>query len=175
MPAQGYQYGAGAAAQHQLATPGSRIVARIIDALILFAVIAIPYIVLIAAAGSSEQNEIGASEEFTTSDGVAIGAVLFIIALGVLGPALYEIAFVALKGATPGKMAMGVRVVRDADGALPGWGSATLRWLPNLASAACGLAGPVLLVWSLVNLFANAKRQTPFDLTASTVVVKARP
>lgn len=175
MPAQPYLYGTGAASAHQLATPGSRILARLIDGLIMLVVIAVPYIVLFAAAGSSEQNDFGASEEFTTSDGVAMGALLFILALGVLGPALYEIAFVALKGATPGKMAMGVRVVRDADGALPGWGTATLRWLPNLASAVCGLAGPVLLVWSLIALFSNAKRQTPFDLTASTVVVKARP
>ena len=43
-------------------------------------------------------------------------AILGIIALAIVGPALYEIYFVSTRSATPGKLALGLKIVR-ADGA----------------------------------------------------------
>jgi hypothetical protein len=51
-----------------------------------------------------------------------------------------------------------------------------MRYVPNLVQLVpCvgGLLGLGLWIWALVNLFANPRRQTPFDLAAKTVVVDA--
>ena len=80
----------------------------------------------------------------------------------------------AAKGQTPGAMLVKVKVVRLSDGATPGAGPATMRWVPNLVGLIPCL-GPLLAlglwIWALVNLFSNPLRQTPFDLAAKTVVI----
>ena len=82
--------------------------------------------------------------------------------------ALYHIAFVALKGQTPGAMVVKVRVVRLSDGQIPGWGPATMRYLPNAVGLIPCCVGSLLAlglwIWALVNLFSNERRQTPFQL-----------
>ncbi len=93
-----------------------------------------------------------------------------------LGQALYEIAFIAVKGQTPGKMLLKVRVVRETDGQIPGWGPATMRWVPTLVGLVPCVGSFLSLglwIWALVNLFSHPKRQTPFDLAAKTVVITA--
>ena len=53
---------------------------------------------------------------------------------------LYEVAFVAVKGQTPGKMIIGTKVVNEATGELIGWGPAFMRWLPiGIGNLICGL------------------------------------
>ena len=160
-----YQYGMGLPPGIQLASPGKRIMARIIDWLIMLVVIVPIFVVIFALAGSTNTTNGG----FESNLGFG-GTILLSLAVEAVVVA-YEISFTALKGATPGKMLMKVKVVREADGQLPGWGTATMRWLPQLVSVVCSLLSLALWIWAFVNLFANERRQTPFDLAAHTLVI----
>lgn len=160
-----------------LASPGKRILGRIID----FFIVVVPVMVLAVVISIATQPSYSDEYDYGTPGWsfVASGVgSLAIMAISLIGPALYEIMFVALKGATPGKMLVGVRVVQEGTGAVPGWGPAALRWAPSLVSVipcvGTYLLAPALWIWALVNLFANPKRQTPFDLCANTVVIDAR-
>ncbi|UDY35808.1 RDD family protein [Dermatobacter hominis] len=173
-PASPYQYGVGLPSNALLASPGKRIGGWLIDWVILVVGLVVVWIiagVTIAGSSTSQVNEFGLVEDEMTGGGVV--AMLLAYALTLLVPILYQIAFVALKGQTPGAMLVKVKVVRLADGQIPGWGSATLRWLPQLAGIACSLITLGLYIWGLVNLFNNDLRQTPFDLAAKTVVIDA--
>jgi uncharacterized RDD family membrane protein YckC len=166
IPAQPYQYGTGIPAQATLAEPGRRIVGRIIDWLIM-AVVLVP-LYLLMVAGSTTAGRSGAS------DGLFLGGFFAFMLAATVGQVMYEVAFVAIKGQTPGKMIMKVKVVRESDGQIPGWGPAFMRWLPSLVGIVPCIGGLLqlgLMIWALVNLFSNPKRQTPFDLAAKTVVI----
>ncbi|MEX2392882.1 MAG: RDD family protein, partial [Actinomycetota bacterium] len=107
-----------------LADPGARLVARIIDAL----VVAVGFVVLlivmaIVGAGLASAGASGAGGGFFISG--LLG--LVVVAFG------YEIVFIATRGQTPGKMAMSVKVVRTVDGQIPDWGGSFLRWVVPLA------------------------------------------
>jgi uncharacterized RDD family membrane protein YckC len=144
--------------------PGKRILGRIIDWLIM-AVVLIPLYVLLIGASASGSD---------AANGLAVGGFFVFMLLATVGQVMYEVAFVAIKGQTPGKMLMKVKVVRDADGQIPGWGPAFMRWVPNLVSLVPCVGSFLslgLIIWALVNLFSNPKRQTPFDLAAKTVVI----
>jgi uncharacterized RDD family membrane protein YckC len=172
--AQPYQYGSNNPSSANLATPGRRIGGRIIDWVILF-IVSLPLaLIAVAMLGTTTTT----TDEFGTTTGVqgsaGFGGFFLISILLTIVPALYEICFVALKGQTPGAMLMKVKVVRLADGRVPGWGPAFLRWAPQLVSlvpCAGGFLSLGLWIWALVNLFNNPLRQTPFDLAAKTVVI----
>jgi uncharacterized RDD family membrane protein YckC len=90
---------------------------------------------------------------------------------------LYEVGFIATKGATPGKMAMGLEVIGHDGSRPPGWKRAFLRYvltalgiIPVLGALASGLIELV----SLVLLFSDGRRQTLWDRLASTYVVRTR-
>jgi uncharacterized RDD family membrane protein YckC len=109
--------------------------------------------------------------------GLFFGGFLLFVVAATVGQVLYEVAFVAIKGQTPGKMLLKIKVVREVDGQIPGWGPAFLRWIPNLVSLVPCVGSFLsigLIIWALVNLFSNPKRQTPFDLLAKTLVVTTR-
>lgn len=166
IPAQPYQYGVGIPGQATLAEPGKRIVGRIIDWLIMAVVLVPLYVVMVAGAGASSNSG--------EPSGLFFGGFFLFMLAATVGQVMYEVAFVAIKGQTPGKMVMKVKVVRDSDGQIPGWGPAFMRWLPNLVSLVPCLGSFLslgLIIWSLVNLFSNPKRQTPYDLAAKTVVI----
>jgi uncharacterized RDD family membrane protein YckC len=166
IPAQPYQYGVGVPRQTSLAQPGKRILGRILDWLIMAAVL-LPFYFLLVGASASTSND-GAPS------GLFFGGFFAFMILATVGQVMYEVAFVAVKGQTPGKMLMKVKVVRDVDGQIPGWGPAFMRWLPTLVSLVPCVGSFLslgLYIWALVNLFSNPKRQTPFDLAAKTVVI----
>jgi uncharacterized RDD family membrane protein YckC len=143
-----------------LADPGKRIVARIIDALIIGAVYGL--VALIWATGPSGLD---------TGDIERIGLVLALPAL------LYEVGFIAVKGATPGKMLMGIRVITQRGVDPPGWGPAFLRYVVNLVGIIPGVGGIasfVILIVSFVFLFTDERRRTVPDRIASTYVVNKR-
>lgn len=122
-------------------------------------------------------------------DSVITGVILFVIALSfgadsvsaitlmsIFVVAVYEIAFVTLKGATPGKMLFRFRVVEVATGQCPPAGSvAGMRYAPGLLSiipfvgtfAYLGVCG-VSLWW----LKSDPDRQTVFDRAGKTYVVR---
>ncbi len=158
-----------------LASPGKRIGGYLIDVVILVVAIGlcwIPFFVLAASSSSTTYDEYGfANDELS---GGAVAAMLVALAITVVVPIAYHVVMVALKGQTLGAMAVKVKVVRLSDGETPGWGPAILRWLPNaigLVPYCGGCLSFGLMIWALVNLFNNERRQTPFDLAAKTVVI----
>jgi uncharacterized RDD family membrane protein YckC len=145
-----------------LADPGRRIVARLLDGLIVGVVIMIPIIIWVARAG-------------TDSDDLQ-NPPWWVSLLGI-GVLVYEVVFVALRGATPGKMAMGIAVVRQDGTSPPGWRTACLRYvlaLVGVIPGIGGLASIVLLIVSFVFLFTDDRRRTIEDRIASTYVVDTR-
>ena len=122
----------------ELATPGLRLGARIIDIVI----------------------------------GIIISFIVGFIdplLLPILAGAAYEIFFVALKGQTPGKMAVKTRVIRADNGDLPGWGPAAGRWVIPVVGYILLLI-PGLLVHA--SLLWDDRRQGWHDKAASTLVIK---
>jgi len=172
--AQPYQYGSGLPGGVNLATPGKRIVGYLIDGIIL-AVVFIPlWILLFASLGDSTTttDQFGNTTNFNGSLG--LGGIFMLTLATYAIQMLYHVGFVAVKGQTPGAMVMKVKVVRHADGQVPGWGPGFMRWIPNLVAVVpCigSFLGLGLWIWALVNLFNNPLRQTPFDLAAKTVVI----
>jgi uncharacterized RDD family membrane protein YckC len=146
---------------------GQRFGARLLDALIIGVPFAIIYgVLVIGAATSSSAGSAG-------STGAASGmAVLFQVAFSV-GVVLYEMGMVATRGATLGKQILGVKVVREADGQIPGWGPSALRWvIPFVGSFACGIGQ---LVVYLSPFWDNTGRQQGWhDKVAHTLVIRTK-
>lgn len=126
------------------ATMGARLFAKIIDLVLYFAV----YGVVVAALGRGA--------------GALVG----------LAWIAYELGFIALRGATPGKMAMKIKVVQQDSGELPGWGPSALRWLIQFAGYVACLIG-VLVVWISPFFDDSGRLQGWHDKVAKTRVVKA--
>jgi uncharacterized RDD family membrane protein YckC len=87
--------------------------------------------------------------------------------------ALHEIVTVALTGQTLGKWLLRLRVVRAADGSVPGWGPSLLRWLIQFVAWI-----PFLLLGAIPMYLSplwdkSGRRQGWHDKVAGTVVVKA--
>ncbi|UDY38105.1 RDD family protein [Dermatobacter hominis] len=153
-----------------LASPGKRIGGFLID-FVIMVIINIPVaIVLFLVLAQTSTDSFGN----TYRADLGIGGQLLINLVSTLIWAAYHIGFVAVKGQTPGAMLVKVKVVRLADGQIPGGGPATLRVLPNFVGLipCLGIFLSIgLWIWALVNLFSNERRQTPFDLAAKTVVI----
>ena len=84
--------------------------------------------------------------------------------------AAYEIAFVALKGQTLGKMATAVKIVRADNGLIPGWGIAAGRWAIQLVAYLLAIIPGLLLHASVAW---DDGRQGWHDKAVKTLVVKA--
>ncbi|MEU5534658.1 RDD family protein [Streptomyces sp. NPDC020362] len=178
-PQQGYGYpqqpGYPGGAGPRVATMGRRFGARMIDG-VVFGVI---YGVLIAGgvasfAGDAQNCDPGAvdyntcmnnaSSDFMSKFGAIFG-VLAIIGL------LYEWLMTGLVGATLGKLAVGIRVVKVDTGQKPGLGSAFIRWIiPMVGSILCGIGQ--LLVYLSPFWDKSGRQQGWHDKAASTMVVQ---
>lgn len=151
----------------ELGSPGARIGARLLDGLILgvggaiLAFLGIGGGALVASTGTEE------------AAALAVSAIFGLLAvLAVLGLA-YEVALIALRGQTVGKMATGVRVVRADTGDLPGWGKSIGRWAIPYLAGLLPVVGWLLSVLTYVSLTWDDRRQGWHDKAAGTVVVKA--
>lgn len=143
-----------------LADPWKRILARLIDTMLLGTVI-----LLLGYAGAYGDLEGNGS--------IAV----YIVAATTMG-AVYEIGFVGIRGATPGKLALRLRVAnRDTGAVPPGWDKAALRWVPALATllpfGIGNLASLAITVGSLIWLFTDDRRRSVYDRVAGTYVVQA--
>jgi uncharacterized RDD family membrane protein YckC len=144
-----------------LADPGARIVARILDALLLGVVTGIPIAFVLA---SRDDVDFDSLQRWSI--------------LTVLVTAVYDITLIAVRGATVGKLALGIEVVRQDGTSPPGWPTAFLRHLVELIAilpSVFGLVNFMLTVISFIFLFTDERRRTINDRVASTYVVKARP
>ncbi|KUO21743.1 RDD family protein [Streptomyces dysideae] len=168
-------YPGGPGVPPRVASMGRRFGARLIDS-VAFIVI---YIILgaIGVAGSFSAIEDcdpnaadyntcvnDASGSIVASMGAVIG-VFAIIGL------LYEWLMVGLVGATLGKMAVGIRVVKADTGLKPGLGSSFIRWIiPIVGSLACGIGQ--LLVYLSPFWDKSGRQQGWHDKAASTMVIQ---
>lgn len=161
-------------AESNLATPGARIGARIIDGVIWFVVSAIIGAVFgtFGAVASGNLNDL---------DDVSTGAVVL---GGLLSTAIivgYEVFMVGSQGATVGKLAVGARVVND-DGSPADYQTGLRRMYLYIAVGVLqaipligvlgSLASFVIAVAGLVMLFTDGQRQTPWDKVGKTLVVR---
>jgi uncharacterized RDD family membrane protein YckC len=133
-----------------LGSPWRRIGARLLDTLI----VGVPSLIIVLLLGA---------------DGVQSAGYGFArLAIG----ALYEIGFVSVKGGTPGKLILGLRVcTQDTGQTPPSTQVAVMRWLPNVADL-IPLLSFVVGVVSLVFLFSDDRHRTINDRIAKTYVVR---
>ncbi|MGW2839574.1 RDD family protein [Streptomyces sp. NPDC001493] len=148
-PQPGYGPGSGGP---ELANWGWRFLATLVDGLVIL----VPYIVVIIGGAMS------------SGDSSALGGILSIVGfLGVLGVIIWMLIQEGSTGATIGKRAVGIKVLREADGRPLGFGMALVRRIAHtLDSFACYLGW----LWPLW----DSKKQTFADKVCSTVVVKAK-
>lgn len=138
-----------------LASIGQRIAGALIDGLLTSMVVVVPMLL-----GLVDIDDL---------EGTLPGTML--LGLFVFG-AVYTVVPTAVLGQTLGKIAVGTRVVVEADGALPGWRRSLVRWaLPGLAGRlpVIGLGVSLAIMASLVW---DPRRRGLHDRMAGTIVVK---
>lgn len=167
-----------------LANQGLRLVARILDSILTG-------IVGVVLGWSQLQTAIQVIQDWAESlptDGTAspdvtnqlltdpelLGAIARYSVISALVAGVYTILLIRFKGATLGKMAVGVRVrPLDREG-LPTWGQSVLRWvtsdLVSLIPQVGGLYSLLNALWCLW----DGKRQCLHDKLPKTVVVRSR-
>jgi uncharacterized RDD family membrane protein YckC len=149
---------------------GTRLLARLIDGVIVGIPLGIIYSVVIAGAASQVETDPVTGQ--VTEGGGAFAALFPVLGLiGVL-TLLYEVGLIATRGATIGKSVLKIKVVREADGQVPGWGPSVMRWLiPFAGSFVCGIGQYVVY---LSPFFDKSGRQQGWhDKVAKTQVVSA--
>jgi uncharacterized RDD family membrane protein YckC len=140
---------------------GRRLLARLVDTVVL---VVIDLLLGLAIAGE-DMN----SSDVSRGKQVLLAVLVFVLYFA------YEGAMTAARGQTLGKMALGIRVARLVDGAVPGragWVRAAVYALPGLLIVV--LIGP--LFWLLDSLWCTwdrPYRQCLHDKAAKTVVVAA--
>ncbi|MFT5531619.1 MAG: putative RDD family membrane protein YckC [Candidatus Poriferisodalaceae bacterium] len=148
---------------HQLATPnlasgGARIGAALIDV-----VIGIVLFFVFANTASSDGS-------FSVSLGTGGVAALFLWGI------VSSVVMVALLGGGPGKLALGLRIIRADDHVTPpGWPTALKRWaitLVQLIPLLGGLVQLVLSILSLVWIFSDDEKRSIYDRIGGTRVIK---
>ncbi|MFF7437826.1 RDD family protein [Streptomyces sp. NPDC008122] len=98
----------------------------------------------------------------------AFFAALFLLFIATM---LYEWLMVAFVGATLGKMALGLRVVKENTGGKPGLGGGFIRWIiPMLGSIVCGIGQLVVFLSPFFD--STGKTQGWHDRAAGTLVIK---
>jgi uncharacterized RDD family membrane protein YckC len=148
-------------AEGNLATPGQRILARLIDAVIW---IFVSFFFAVAVGGGTSTmgtTDLGAQSWFA-----GVLSTLVIVA--------YEVLMVANKGGTLGKLALGLRVVKE-DGSPADLNTAVMRILTyviGIVPVIGGLISFLIGIGSVVLLFTDKRRQTVWDKIAKTIVVK---
>lgn len=145
-PAPGYEFGG----------PGPRLVAWIVDSIIVGLLVTIVAVLgaMLAVAGA------------TNDSAATVGGGILLIVLGIFAVTLgYFPWFWARNGATPGMAIFGLRVVRDSDGGPISGGQAVLRLIGYWVS---GVVFYIGYIW----IFVDARKRGWHDLIAGTVVVR---
>ncbi|MFC7217407.1 RDD family protein [Streptomyces polyrhachis] len=175
-----------------LATMGQRFLARLLDGVITSVIVGIMMAIGLAGAlgiASEAEKSISDCSQFepgsaaysdclddvsaaATDAGAGFIATFFLMmAVFAAFALLYEWLFIALKGATLGKMIMGLKVVRESDGQVPGLGGGFIRYIiPIAGSLLCGIGQ--LLVYLSPFFDGSGKLQGWHDRAAGTVVIK---
>ncbi len=166
-------YGAPSApAPGAIAPMGLRLVARIVDGVLIYAVtIALAYAFGIKVFNpTSTTNPDGTT---THSAGLSLygGTFFAVLGIGAVIGILYEVVMIAQRGATLGKSAAGIKVVRGQEGAIPGYPASFRRWiLPALANFIFSLIA--LLIYVSPFFDNTGRRQGWHDKFANTFVIR---
>jgi uncharacterized RDD family membrane protein YckC len=155
-----------------VATVWQRLLARLIDALIYGAVYAIFLRIGATVVSSSTVTDFHGR---TTLEhfGLEKSGLLLALAGTAVSSLVYEWLMLAYKGATVGKMALGIKVVNSGTGHILSFGSAFVRPLvPLVASVFCTLLG--LLVYISPLFDKSGRLQGWHDKAADDVVIKVR-
>lgn len=139
----------------QLASIVQRILGALVDGLLTSMAVVIPLIL-----GFIEMDDFNG----TLPVPILLGLFLF--------GAIYTIVPTAVWGQTLGKIAVGTRVVVEADGTLPGWRRSAVRWaLPGLAGR-LPVVGLFVSLAIMVSLVWDPRRRGLHDRAAGTIVVR---
>ena len=142
----------------QLASIGQRVAGALVDGLLTSMVVVVPLLL-----GVIELDRL----ESQLPAPVVLGLFLF--------GAIYTVVPTAVWGQTLGKIAVGTRVVVEADGSVPGWRRAALRWaLPGVAGR-LPYIGLVVSLAVMASLVFDRRRRGLHDRLAGTIVVKVPP
>lgn len=146
---------------------GVRALARLLDVAIVLAAL-VPITLLANVLGVNEGPHFDQAGNVVTGNDqlrLAFRLLTWIVVLG------YEPLLVATHGATLGKRALHLRVLRRRDGALPGWGPSVARWvLPVAAVLACFVGE--LFVYLSAGFDRSGYNRGWHDRLAGTVVVR---
>ncbi|GAA2241666.1 hypothetical protein GCM10010145_04650 [Streptomyces ruber] len=178
-PQQGYGYpqqpGYPGGPGPRVASMGRRFGARVIDSLIIGVIYSVFAFAGIAGSLStvSDCDPYAADYEACVNDASgsfvsAFGAIFGVLAICSL---LYEWLMVGLVGATLGKLAVGLRVVKADTGQKPGLGSSFIRYIiPIVGSFVCGIGQ--LIVYLSPFWDKSGRQQGWHDKAAGTMVVQ---
>jgi len=144
----------------RVALPDRRLLGFLIDAAILV-LISLPAVVLI----------LGGTEVFDR-EAAGIPTELSLTLEVISG--VYYVVFTALRGQTPGKMLMKMRVVEWDRGHIPSWMHSFIRWGVVAAVGAVPVFGILIFVIYAWLLF-DKRRQGLHDKAARTLVLDLRP
>ena len=142
----------GAPAALEVHVTGRRVLATIVDGIVLSVVFVV--MSMLFGSASAESGQVGAS-----LSGVAF------LALSILSIA-YFIVLEGYLGQTLGKMLLGIKVVREDTGEVPGPGAATIRTLLRI------IDGLFLYLVAFIAVLASRKNQRLGDMLANTLVVR---
>lgn len=150
---------------------GRRLVAWIIDGLLLGVLFTILGFILLG--GAATQLSVDEETQEVSGMGAFFGAYFgYIVLVAVLSLA-YQVVLIALRGATIGKQVMGIQVVRESDLGIPGWGPSVLRWLvPFAGSLVCGIGQLIVYVSPFFD--STGRNQGWHDKVAHTFVISRR-
>jgi len=157
----------------EIAGIGSRLLAAILDALIMSILLLVatvaPFLLIASAreAGETLAENLGKDEHIFKNVN-AIGLALVLLSSFVVVWGYYIIAELVTDGRSPGKRAVGLRVVR-ADGFPMGFAESVVRNLVRIVDFAPGMYGI-----GLVAMMIGKRTQRLGDLAAGTIVVKER-
>ncbi|MFJ9415760.1 RDD family protein [Streptomyces sp. NPDC101227] len=148
---------------------GARLGARLLDGLIIMVIPGILYGIAFAVAMSNVKTCAYDDYSCRADAGPPVFAFLLMGLAGllVLAGGIFLIAKEGSTGQTPGKKALGIRVVRDGTGAVPGFGTSFGRQACHyFLGGMCGLN----FLWPLW----DEKSQTWSDKICGTIVVRAQ-
>ena len=136
-----------------------RFVATIVDSAILFVVMFVLFIAI--AIGAGVKAALGDPANLAHMV-LGLGSALTIVSLVI--PMLYEVIFVGLRGQTPGKILLGLKIIRMDAGEVD-YVKAFIRWVGKLVS------GFILGIGYLMAAF-TANKRALHDLIAGTRVIR---
>jgi uncharacterized RDD family membrane protein YckC len=157
---------------HQLASAGLRVVARLLDGIIVGLAFGFVFAAIVLSGDDGAGvGGFGADASF--------GKVYLLALLGAAAGFVWDAVCTKMFGGTPMKLAFGMKVVQQ-NGADVEWEHAIKRWAVPGAFALVplpllpGLANLVVVIVSLVFIFSKPLRTAVWDMFANTLVISTR-